>query len=129
MNDQPAPKLRTRNPLLSGGYVIVRGADDRELTREQAMAFRVAYPGMGAYGVSGFYARSAQEIGVLCQTKLDRWEVVHSFTIEDVIAAGLIVAPTFRTPHVTIAHSDLDQLLTRLNRCPHETIQNRYHEG
>lgn len=123
-----SPKLRTRTPLPDGRYLIVRGADDSELTSEQAIAFRVAYPGMGAYGVSGFYARNRREVAELCQTKLERWAVVYSFDGEDIEACGLTVAPTFRTPHVTIAHPELDELLARLNRCPREVIRNQYHE-
>jgi hypothetical protein len=38
------------------------------------------------------------------------------------------VVPTFRTPHVNLAHAELDELLRRLSDCEHEILENPYHE-
>jgi len=38
------------------------------------------------------------------------------------------VVPTFRTPHVTLAHAELDELLQRLSECEHDILENPYHE-
>jgi hypothetical protein len=38
------------------------------------------------------------------------------------------IVPTFRTPHVTIAHADLGELVRRLLGCEHEVVENPYHE-
>ena len=43
-------------------------------------------------------------------------------------AAGIEVVPTFRTPHVTLAHAELDELLQRLSDCEHNILENPYHE-
>ena len=43
-------------------------------------------------------------------------------------AAGIEV-PTFRTPHVTLAHAELDELLERLSDCEHDILHNPYHEA
>ena len=43
-------------------------------------------------------------------------------------ASGLLVVPTFRTPHVTIAHDELEELVRRLLGCGHVDLVNPYHE-
>jgi hypothetical protein len=43
--------------------------------------------------------------------------------------SGVDIVPTFRTPHVTIAHADLGELVRRLLGCEHEVVENPYHEG
>ena len=39
------------------------------------------------------------------------------------------IVATFRTPHVTIAHSDLNELVRRLLECEHDVVENPYHEA
>ena len=39
-------------------------------------------------------------------------------------ADGIEVVPTFRTPHVTSAHTELDELLRRHLRLQHEILEN-----
>ena len=40
----------------------------------------------------------------------------------------MFVVPTFRTPHVTIAHDELEELVRRLLGCGHVDLVNPYHE-
>ena len=41
-------------------------------------------------------------------------------------AARIEVVPTSRTPHVTLAHAELDELLRRLSGCEHEILENSH---
>lgn len=50
------------------------------------------------------------------------------FSRAELEEAGVEVVPTFRTPHVTLAHGDLTMLVERLMNCAHTTIVNPYHE-
>jgi len=44
------------------------------------------------------------------------------------VAAGIEVVPTFRTPHVTLAFTgELDDGLSRLERADHDRRPNPYH--
>lgn len=36
------------------------------------------------------------------------------------------IVPTFRRPHVTLCHEQLDELVTRLRRCEHRVLPNPY---
>jgi hypothetical protein len=42
-------------------------------------------------------------------------------------AVGIEVVPTFRRPHATLAHADLDILVNGLRSCEHRILNNRYH--
>ena len=70
-------------------------------------------------GVSAFYAVSDDEIEALCQARLIRFETVVVFRRVDLEAAGVEIVPTFRTPHVTLCHHVLEELVTRLQACAH----------
>jgi hypothetical protein len=37
--------------------------------------------------------------------------------------------PTFRRPHATLAHADLEVLVNGLRSCEHRILDNRYHRG
>lgn len=78
--------------------------------------------------MSAFLAADSSEVDALCATRLVRFASVAVFTRASVIEAGLDVVPTFRTPHVTLAHDDLDELVRRLLPCEHETLVFPYHE-
>ena len=43
-------------------------------------------------------------------------------------AAGIEVVPTFRVPHVTLAHATLDELTEKLVTCDRRIVVNPYHE-
>lgn len=122
------PKLR-RYPVPETGYLVLRGytPDDAEV-RAQAGDFFDKYPGWGVFGLSGYYAEDADGANVLLETKLARWRVVQVFKVEDLLASGLGLHATFRTPHVTITHRDVAGLLHRLTVCPHTVVVNRYNE-
>ena len=64
----------------------------------------------------------------MCESKLSSFSVVAVFDRAEHEASGLLVVPTFRTPHVTIAHGDLDRHVARLLNCRHTLRPNAYHE-
>jgi len=121
------PKLRN-DPLPQSGYLVLRGLGIREATvRNLAAEFLARFPGLHAYGLSGYYAVTTQDIDALCGDKMQRWERVAIFRIEDLRASGLGLHPTFRTPHITITHPDLDQLIDLLDHTDHKVVPNPYH--
>ncbi len=123
-----SPKLR-QTPIPTTGYLIVRGFNpDEAAVREAAEVFREKYPAWSTYGLSAFYAQDDDAVAVICRTKLVRWNIVQVFAIEDILASGLTIYPTFRTPHVTLTHSDFAELVSRLNHCRHQTINNPYYD-
>ena len=93
-----------------------------------ARRFRRRFLDWNRYGVSGFVARDAGEVDALCETRLIEWTRVRTFRRSALEAAGIEVVPTFRTPHVTLAHAELDELLQRLSDCEHDILENPYHE-
>ncbi|MDP4014744.1 MAG: hypothetical protein U0990_11035 [Candidatus Nanopelagicales bacterium] len=61
--------------------------------------------------------------------RLLAWHWVAIYAIEDFLGAGLNVSPTFRTPHVTVPHCALDQLMTLLDLTPHNVAENPYRQN
>ncbi|MGH9224017.1 MAG: hypothetical protein ACRD2W_09620 [Acidimicrobiales bacterium] len=66
--------------------------------------------------------------GVGTASRLEAWAVVVVFDRLSLEEAGIDVIPTFRAPHVTLAHTSLDDLAERLLACDHRTTVNPYHE-
>lgn len=126
MNDQPTPKLRNAQ-LPHSGYLVLRGVTRQELAREAAIRFQDRYPGWHTYGVSAFYASGSDDVNALCGDQMRTWQQIAVFKIEDLRDAGLSLYPTFRTPHVTIACQDLDQLIYLLDHTIHRIIENPYY--
>ena len=54
---------------------------------------------------------------VLCETKLSQFATIAIFQRAEVADAGIEIIPTFRTPHVTLAHTDRAELIRRLLSC------------
>jgi hypothetical protein len=50
------------------------------------------------------------------------------FTRSALEARGIDVVPTFRTPHVTLAHDELATLVQAMTSCEHRVVVNPYHE-
>lgn len=121
------PRIR-QAPIPDDAVLVVRGDDPETVLAADAQRFRRRYAGWGRYGVSAFVARDEGEVDALCETRLVAWATVLIFRREALLKAGIEVVPTFRTPHVTLAHADFDQLLVRLQRSEHEVRQNPYHE-
>jgi hypothetical protein len=71
-------------------------------------------PGIG-FGVSALVATDDVEVLALCESRLERFPLVVVYRRPDLEAAGLAVVPTFRTPHMTLAHQDLEALVTVLS--------------
>ncbi len=107
-------------PIPIGGVFVVRGDElDPVLLAEDASRFRERFADWARYGISAFHASSEDEIEAICQTRLVRFAVVVVFTHADLETVGIEVVPTFHTPHVTLCHADLDQLIERLVHCEH----------
>jgi hypothetical protein len=121
------PRIRL-TPVPDDGVFVVRGDElDPLVLAEDAARFRERFSGWARFGVSAFHASSEDEIDAICQTRLIRFAVVVVFRRHDLEAAGVEVVPTFRTPHVTLCHEDLDQLVERLRACDHAERLNPYH--
>ena len=58
-----------------------------------------------------------------------RFDTVVVFRRVDLEAAGVEIVPAFRTPHVTLCHASLDELVDRLTGCSHVVRLNPYHVG
>lgn len=128
INQPGCPRFRRRGVPAHAKVVVVRGdAGDPEVDRTQAQDFLEKYPGWGRFGLSGYYAEDDAAVEDLAFDLLERFEVLLVYTLRNLIEAGFEVAATFRTPHVTIAFSDLDSGLQRLDETEHETRANPYH--
>ena len=125
---EAVPRIRS-GPIPDDAVVVIRGEDPTAVLRADARRFRRRFPDWNRYGLSGFVARDAGEVDALCETRLIEWTRVRTFRRLALEAAGIEVVPTFRTPHVTLAHAELDELLERLSDCEHEILENPYHEA
>lgn len=59
--------------------------------------------------------------------KLVRFPTIVVLRRQDLAAAGVEVVGTFRTPHVTLAHADAEELVRRLLTCEHTEQASPYH--
>lgn len=124
----PTPRVR-RAPIPADAVLVVRGDElDPAVLEADARRFHRRFSAWERFGVSAFLAGDDDEIDALCETKLRQWATVAVFSRADLEEAGLEVVPTFRTPHVTLAHGDLTVLVERLMSCAHSMIVNPYHE-
>lgn len=128
MPAERSPRVR-KTPIPTSARLVVRGDELVEslLRADAARLFR-RYPEWRRFGVSGFVATDDSEVDALCQTRLERFATVILFERAALEATGVEVVPTFRTPHVTIAHHDLDSLVAALLSCDHVSIANPYHD-
>jgi hypothetical protein len=92
------------------------------------LRFHRRYTAWGKYGVSAFAAHDEAEIDAICETKLERFEEVVVIERSELERSGIEIVPTFRRPHVTLAHGDLDALVEGLQSCEHRRISNRHHQ-
>lgn len=128
MSTERLPRIR-KTPIPFDARLVVRGDELIEaVLRADAARFFRRYPEWEHFGVSGFVATDDREVDALCQTRLERFPTVVLFERSALEAAGVQVVPTFRTPHVTIAHRDLDSLAAALMSCDHESAVNPYHD-
>lgn len=110
--------------------VVVRGDDaDPGSDRHQAKAFCRRYLDWGRYGLSAYFAEDDAGVDDLAADQLERFPILRVYTMDALMAAGFEVHPTFRTPHVTIAFTDLEAGLSALEALEHERRPNPYHEA
>jgi hypothetical protein len=109
--------------------LVVRGDElDAEILRADARRFRRRFDAWDLFGVSALVATNDTEVFALCESRLERFPLVVVYRRADLEAAGLEVIPTFRTPHVTLAHQDLEALVTVLLTCEHRVLENPHFE-
>lgn len=120
------PRIRRRG-VPDDSVFVVRGDEiDATLLAEDASRFRERFVEWDRYGISAFQATNEAEIDAICQTRLVRFTTVVVFRRADLQRAGVQIVPTFRRPHVTLCHEQLDELVTRLTRCEHRVLRNPY---
>lgn len=108
--------------------MVVRGDDlDDGSDRRQAEAFLHRWPDWERFGLSAYYAEDEDAIVDLASDQLERFPMLHVYSADALVAAGIEVVPTFRSPHVTLAFADLDAGLRTLRSLAHETRVNAYH--
>ena len=99
--------------------------DEPAASIRQALQFRRRFPTWDRYGISGFIARSDDEVDDLGAHHLDRFETLLVFEIVDVLTAGFEVVATFRSPHVTITFTELPAVgVERLLALRHQEKRN-----
>ena len=128
MNEAGFPRFRRREIPRGVSVVLVRGdADDPEIDRSQAQDFFDRYPAWGRFGLSAYYAEDDAGVDDLASDLLERFEELLVYPLASLVSAGFEVVATFRTPHVTIAFSDLDRGLQLLDEVAHDVRPNPYH--
>lgn len=123
------PRVRLRS-VPDEAVLVVRGDElDPDVLRVDASNFRERFRDWNRYGISAFLAADDTEVDALCAARLIRFSTVVIFRAADLLALGVELVPTFRTPHVTLCHVGLDELIDGLRSCEHQTRPNPYHEG
>lgn len=128
MSPERVPRIRLA-AIPGDAVLVLRGETDPIVLRSDAERFRRRFDAWGRYGVSGFLAADGDEVDVLCETRLERFAIVLVFRRADLLVTGIEVVPTFRRPHVTLAHPDVDALVSGLRSCKRVEILNPHHEG
>jgi hypothetical protein len=121
-----SPRIR-HAAIPADAWLVVRGIAEiePETSRRQALLFRRRFDAWGRYGLSAFYARSDDEVLDIGEDRLEAFATLYVYHLDDVIAAGFEVVPTYRSPHVTIAfYDDVDAGVSRLLAVPHRTVRN-----
>jgi hypothetical protein len=122
------PRFRLR-VIPDDAVLVVRGDElDPTMLATDAGRFFRRFGAWGRYGVSAFLAADDNEVDVLCETRLEGFPEIVIFTRTDLEAAGVEVVPTFRHPHVTLAHVELESLVHGLLTCEHRVLRNPHHE-
>ena len=118
-----------RAPIPDEAVLVVRGDElDPDVLAADAERFHRRFKAWGRFGVSAFLATDDAEVDALCETRLRQWAIAVVFTRSALEASGIDVIPTFRTPHVTLAHTDLAALVQAVMSCVHRVVVNPYHE-
>lgn len=129
MSEESTPRIRLV-PVPDHALLVVRGGVVGPSTiRADAERFRRRYPDWGRYGVSAFLAADYQEVHVLCETRLERFRTLTVYERSALRNVDIEIVPTFRRPHVTLAHPDLDALVSGLESCEHRELNNPYTNG
>ncbi len=128
MTPEEIPRIRLVGVPDDAVSVVRGGQLDVTVLRSDAERFRRRFRAWGRFGVSALLARDNPEIDALCLASLERYGTVVVFRRSDLLALGLQVVPTFRRPHVTVAHEDLDALVSGLLACDHIETENPYHD-
>ena len=120
--------FRAGDELADDEVVVVRGgALDKDLLRDDATRYFSIY---GTYGISVFAARQITVDELAQEPPLVRFEVLTLIRVGNLRASNLRLEPTGRNRrHFTLAWDSLEDGLTLLLMCDHETRHNPYYEG
>jgi hypothetical protein len=119
------PRVR-RAAVPDDAWLVVRGVAsiEPETSIRQAELFRRRFQRWGRYGLSAFYARSEDEVLDLGD-RLNAFETLFVYRLDDVRRAGFEVVPTYRSPHVTITfYDDVAEGVARLLALAHRQVVN-----
>jgi hypothetical protein len=129
-NNRPVKlrRLREGDVLDDGDVVLVRGGElDPDVLRADALRYHSIY---GTYGISVFAIRGATLDEMAQQVPLIRFERLTLLKVRKVVAAGLRLEPTGRSPrHYTVGFDDLDEGVRRLGGCGHQVMRNPFHDA
>lgn len=109
MSEQ-TPRIR-RQPIPDTARMVVRGDEDPGVQERMARVFLRRYPTWGRYGLSAYHASGDLEVDQLCRVELVRFPFVVVLS-RVALEQALEVVPTGHRPHVTLASTDLADLLT-----------------
>ena len=127
MAELGGPRIRRAGVPVDAVLVVRGDVLDAELLRKDAARFRRRFAAWDRYGLSAFHAANDAEVAALCEARLVQFAEVVVFRRGDLEAAGVEVAATFRTPHVTLAAAELEELVASLLSCEHQVRANPYH--
>jgi hypothetical protein len=113
---------RRDEPLPEPGDLAVRGVlGSLGLTTEDLRAAAMMnHDVYGFYGVSVWIPNAEHPLGRLEQTKLVKFSRYAAFTVSDLASGELELWATGQSPHYDVVHNDLDSLVERLRRAPHQ---------
>jgi hypothetical protein len=121
------PRLRL-TPIPDRAQLVVRGdALDPGTLRADARRFHRRFADWQRFGVSALLATDDIEVEALCETRLKVFATIVVFRRPALEQAGVEVVPTFRRPHVTLAHPELEALVSALRTCEHGERENPHH--
>ena len=100
-------------------------AEPSTATRSSPNAMR-AFPRFGEYAVSVLAAPTDEDLDLLSQTTLRRYERLTVMTAGAIRRSGLELRPTFRRPHYSVMLLDLNADVERLAGCENEWRPNPY---
>ena len=120
--------IRIGDELRDDVTVVVRGGElDPAVLREDALRNHRIY---GTYGISVFAVRDLTLDEIAQLPPLVRFAQLTTMTAGSLRVLGFALEPTGHDDrHYDVTFDNLDEGVTRLANCEHETMVNPYYEG